>query len=167
MAMKVYCIFTKATELEPHHQIVSYTAYSLRKGSYPSLEMQSVYSTAPTDRAGLIGVDLNVISFLIEKGWKSFVIFNLDITKEEFIVGKWILKRNSAGRKISVFLNIYIIFGLFIRSHVMFIHITSPQPSGIFFQPSSQSSEIFFCISSSQTKGISFTLHPLNKIGYS
>ena len=54
MAMKEYSAFPKAPALlEPHHQIVSChiqdTLYG--GGSYPSAEVQSVYSTAPADWA--------------------------------------------------------------------------------------------------------------------
>ena len=50
MAIKGYSIFPKAPVLlEPHHQMVEcHTQHSLEV-SYPSAEMQSVYSTVPAD----------------------------------------------------------------------------------------------------------------------
>ena len=54
MSMKGYSTFPKAPELEPHHQmgfsIMSRTYY---RESYPTAEVQLVYSTVPTDRAGI------------------------------------------------------------------------------------------------------------------
>ena len=52
MAMKGYSIFPKAPALqEPQHQMVylSNPEYLLGRGSYPSAEMQSMYSTDPAD----------------------------------------------------------------------------------------------------------------------
>ena len=52
MAMKRYSAFPKdPVLLEPYHQnyLVSYTGDSLGEGSYPSAEIQSVYSTDPAD----------------------------------------------------------------------------------------------------------------------
>ena len=53
MAIKGCSAFPKAPALlEPQHQIiVSYPGHSLGRGSYPSAEVQSVYSTAPADWA--------------------------------------------------------------------------------------------------------------------
>ena len=52
VAIKGHFVFFKAPGLEPHHQIclVSYLGHSLGV-SYPSAEMQSVYSTDPADWA--------------------------------------------------------------------------------------------------------------------
>ncbi len=52
MAMNGYSAFLKAPVLlEPHYQIVlrHNTGHSLGRSSYPSAEMQSVYSVAPAD----------------------------------------------------------------------------------------------------------------------
>ena len=52
--MKEYSTFPKSTRLESHHQIVSCYILDTHcggEGSYSSAEMQSVYSTAPTDWA--------------------------------------------------------------------------------------------------------------------
>ena len=53
MAMKGYSAFPKApASLEPYHQIVYCHIQDTRWGwSYPSAEVQSVYSTAPADCA--------------------------------------------------------------------------------------------------------------------
>ena len=54
MAMKEYSAFPKAQALlEPHHQIVQYHIEDARwqGGSYPSAEMQTVYSAAPANWA--------------------------------------------------------------------------------------------------------------------
>ena len=54
MAMKGCFAFLKApASQETHHQIclVSYTGHSLGAESYPSAEVQSMYSTAPADWA--------------------------------------------------------------------------------------------------------------------
>ena len=54
MVMKGYSAFPKAPALlEPHHQIVKCHIQDTRwrGGSYPSAEVQSVYSTAPADWA--------------------------------------------------------------------------------------------------------------------
>ena len=49
MAMKAYFAFTKARALpKPHNQIVSYTGHPLGE-SYPSIEMQLVYSITPAE----------------------------------------------------------------------------------------------------------------------
>ena len=57
MAMKEYSAFSKALVLlEPHYQIVLDTH---GRGSYPSTEKQSAYSTAPADRA----VAITILSF--------------------------------------------------------------------------------------------------------
>ena len=51
MAMKEYSVFPKAPALQqPHPQIVSCHIWDTPgSGSYPSAEMQLVYSTAPAD----------------------------------------------------------------------------------------------------------------------
>ena len=52
MVMKGYSAFLKApASLELHHQIVLYHIQDTRGGSYPSVEKQPVYSTAPADWA--------------------------------------------------------------------------------------------------------------------
>ena len=61
MKLKGYSAFSKALRQEPHHQ-VSYPGHLLRWVSYPSAEMQSVYSTAPADWARF---DLIVIEFFL------------------------------------------------------------------------------------------------------
>ena len=55
MAMKGYSAFLKAPALlKPHHQIV----YVISR-TYPSAEKQSVYSTAPANRAIYVYVFMN------------------------------------------------------------------------------------------------------------
>ena len=55
MAMKGYSAFPKAPALlEPHHQIVYCHIRTLVRASYPSAEVQSVYSTAPADLANVL-----------------------------------------------------------------------------------------------------------------
>ena len=55
MAMKGYSAFPKApASLEPHHQIVLCHIQDTLVGSYPSREMQMVYSTAPANWAIII-----------------------------------------------------------------------------------------------------------------
>ena len=52
MAKKGCSAFPKTpASLEPHHQIVYCHIRTLIGGSYPSVEVQSVYSTAPADWA--------------------------------------------------------------------------------------------------------------------
>ena len=63
MAMKGYSAFSKATEASRSDCLVSYTGHSLGE-SYSSAEMQSVYSTAPSERWKLsVNHDSNVFSF--------------------------------------------------------------------------------------------------------
>ena len=64
MAMKGYSAFSKALALlEPHHQIVKYHVQDTHlQGSYPSAEMQLVYSTAQADWAdGALGSIIAII----------------------------------------------------------------------------------------------------------
>ena len=52
MAINEYPVFPKALVLlKPHHQIFGVIPSTLVGESYPSLEMQSVYSAAPADGA--------------------------------------------------------------------------------------------------------------------
>ena len=54
MAMKEYSAFPQSssiTETSPSDCLVSYPGYSLGGGSYLSAQMQSMYSTAPSDWA--------------------------------------------------------------------------------------------------------------------
>ena len=53
MAIKEYSTFSKAPELEPHHQMQLTVIFSTLVSGffYPSAEMQSVYSTATVDWA--------------------------------------------------------------------------------------------------------------------
>ena len=53
MEIKRYSTFAKSSKLEPRHKIsfASYPGPSLGVESYPSAEMQSVYTTAPADWA--------------------------------------------------------------------------------------------------------------------
>ena len=55
MAMKEYCTLPEGPKLEPHHQIrlVSDLINSLRE-YYPTVKMQSVYSTTSADWAEFI-----------------------------------------------------------------------------------------------------------------
>ena len=52
MAMKGYSLFPRITGTSPSDCLVSYPGHALVGGSYPSAEVQSVYSTAPADRQG-------------------------------------------------------------------------------------------------------------------
>ena len=63
--MKEYSAFLKdPVSLEPHHQIVlCHTGHSLG-GSYPSAEVQSVYSAAPADWA-IPRINVKTVSFKI------------------------------------------------------------------------------------------------------
>ena len=51
MAMKEYSTFPKFPRTLTSDGLMSYPGYSLGVGSYPSAEMQSVYSTALVDEA--------------------------------------------------------------------------------------------------------------------
>ena len=55
MAMNEHSTLPKAPGLEPPHQMVEYHIHNSleRWGSYPSVEMQLVYLTAPADRANI------------------------------------------------------------------------------------------------------------------
>ena len=46
---------SSTTGASPSGALVSYPEYALRRGSYPSPEMQSVYSTASADRGAIRG----------------------------------------------------------------------------------------------------------------
>ena len=62
MGMKGFSVFPKTPVLlETHlHIVVSYSGHSLR-GSYPSTEKQSVYSTAPADWARAFGLPSTMV----------------------------------------------------------------------------------------------------------
>ena len=84
MAMKEYSAFPKApASLESHHQIVQChnqgTHWSGGGGSYPSTEVQSVYSTAPANRAKKINEYFTVsmkdlYNFSLNKIWHKVIL---------------------------------------------------------------------------------------------
>ena len=75
MLMKGYSAFPKAPALhEPDHQIVSLYPRHLLAGSYPSADMQLVYSRAPPNWARSIWVEMQMIlnSFSLRFWWANF-----------------------------------------------------------------------------------------------
>ena len=97
MTMKGYSALPKATALlEPHHQIVvSYPGYSW--GSYPSAEMQSVYSMASADWAmfSLICICIYIYTSLRKNKTGHIRIINLFPSCYVFWYKSKTLKKNN------------------------------------------------------------------------
>ena len=105
MAMKGYSTFPKAPALlEPHHQIVLCHIQNTRwgGGSYPSVEVQSVYSTAAADWAiqKNYSRQFNSIRIKEEKNKIKFTSDNTEIHNQPFTLTEL---QNSISKSNNIF----------------------------------------------------------------